>query len=298
MTNVSNVNSNLLDVLITCAGGWPYPEKCIESILGRHSGGYMYPNGRRLPDGVRLLIRDNPSSKRDETYTYLLRLASHFGPERVQLYSPDWPGEHGHNLDFLVTKTTAEWALAIDSDLEFVTGDWLDKLMKFVERNTGMQCAVEMAAHNVDPNDAAYLPGLGRVPRIWTPRATTWFMLFKPSFVRDQGISFGRNDYEIRPQFRNVYPYDPPKFMRDSPVQRWTMENGWQLLWAGLYANGYAEYSLVQIPKSLRQTYVHHNHKISMFMQKSGDIPNAPTIQENWGKDIPMTTFVTGPGSK
>jgi hypothetical protein len=72
--------------------------------------------------------------------------------------------------------------------------------------------------------------------------------------------------------------------MRDAPVQRWTMENGWQLLWAGLYANGYAEYSLVQIPPAVRNTYVHHNHKISMFMQNVGDTPNGPTNRDNWGK--------------
>jgi hypothetical protein len=52
----------MLDILITTAGGWPYPEKCIESILGRVNG-YVYPNGRRLPDGVRLLIQRQPGQQ-------------------------------------------------------------------------------------------------------------------------------------------------------------------------------------------------------------------------------------------
>jgi hypothetical protein len=77
---------------------------------------------------------------------------------------------------------------------------------KLINENPTMQCAVEMAANNVNPKDKAYLPKLGDVPRLWTPRATSWFMLFRPSFVRDQGISFGRNDYEVRPQFRETLP--------------------------------------------------------------------------------------------
>lgn len=275
-----------LDILITTAGGYPYPEMCIESILGRVSG--IYPFGRKLPDGVSLLIRDNPASKRDETFNYLTKIALEFGPERVRLYSPDWAGEHGHNLDFLVTKSTAEWAIAIDSDLQFISRNWLSRIQKLVWDNPSMQCAVEMSAHNANPADTAGLPGQGSVTRIWTPRATSWFMLFKPQFVREQQVSFGRNDYEVQPRFRQVYPYPIPKFMRDCDVQRWTFENGWQLLWAGLFMNGIKEYSLVQLPPSVRDTYIHHNHKICTFMFQAGDKPNAPTNREHWGQDIPQ----------
>lgn len=267
-----------LDVLITTAGGYPYPRQCIDSLQSKGE----------IPEGVRILVRDNPSSKKDHTYDYLVTQARKHGPEKFLLFSPDWPGEHGHNLDFLTSKSSADWCLAIDSDLEFISPNWLCKLKLFIEKYPHLQCAVEMAATNKNPNDQADLPHKGKVPRLWTPRATSWFMLYRPSFVREQGVSFGRNDYEVAPRFREVYPYSPPKFMRDSECQRWTFENGWQLLWAGLYANGIKEYSCVQIPPEIRGTYVHHDHKICTFMFSAGDKPNTPQNRERWGEDIPQ----------
>lgn len=267
-----------IEIWITTAGGYPYPMKCIESILAGID---------RLPDGVRLMIRDNPASKKDETFKYLVKIAKRFGPEKVLLFSPDWAGEHGYNLDFLLTKSTAEWAIAIDSDIEFVNPRWLDEIKFFIFHNPSMEVAVEMATLN-KPNDLNILPDNRKVPRIWLPRATSYFMLFKPAWIREQGVSFGRNDFEVKPIFQDVFPYPCPSFLGDEPLQRWTCDHGWQLLWAGLNCNETKPYTCVQIPPEIRDTYVHHNHKICGFMLSQGDKPNSPTNRAHWGQDIPQ----------
>lgn len=278
-----------IDILITTAGAWPYPQKCIESILRKVTPGYggLPHESRKLPDGIRLLIRDNPASKRDETFNYLVSIAKEFGPERVLLFSPDWSGEHGHNLDFLVTKTTAEWALAIDSDVEFTDPNWLSTIKTFIGEYPDMQCGVEIAMAN-KAHDYAYLPMRGDVPRRWIPRATSYFMLFKPEWIREQGISFGRNDFEASCQFQDIYPYPLPNFIRMTGHQRWTGDLGWQLLWAGANCNEEKPYSLVQIPPKVRNSYTHHVHKICNFMHRNDEKPNAPTNRAHWGESIPQ----------
>jgi len=204
------------------------------------------------------------------------------------LFSPEWSGEHGHNMDFLVGKCVAEWALIIDSDLEFVDKRWLDSLSQFINEYPSMQCAVEMSAQNLKRDEVAFMPGRGDIPRRWMPRASSWFMLFRPKFVREQGVSFGRNDYEVQVRFQDVYKYPLPGFVGPAPVQRWTMENGWQLLWAGLYANGLEEYSCVQLPPQIRSLYIHHGHKICASMFRAGHAPNSPTNRRFWGSEIPQ----------
>jgi hypothetical protein len=277
-----------LDILITTAGAWPYPERLIETILGRDGKTNLYPNGRKLPDGVRLLIRDNPASKRDATFKYLVEIAREFGPARVLLFSPDWSGEHGHNLDFLLTKAHAEWGLAVDSDIEFLTPHWFDEIQSFIDEHPNMEVAVEMATANSNPNDMAMLPDGGEYPRRWIPRSTSYFMLFKPSWMRTHQVSFGRGDYDVRPVFRDVFPYSAPGYIGDAPRQRWTLDHGWQLLWAGLNCNEAKPFTCVQIPPRIAKTYIHHFHKICGFMLKVGDKPNAPTNREHWGEDIPQ----------
>ena len=253
--------------MITTGGGWPYPKKCIDSVI---SG---------LPENGRILVRDNPSSKTDETYSYLLSKKDELGPHKFVLFSPDWKGEHGINMDFLVQESTAEWALIIDSDIEFTTPNWCKIAFEVIDEYPDMQVCCEMSATNLDPNDSNILPGGEMFPRRWMPRATSWYMLFRPDFVKREGVSLGRNDFDARVVFQDVYPYNLPNFIGQYPRHRWTMENGWQLLWAGLYANGLKEYSCVQIPKKLRKTYMHHGHKICSHMHSLGDIPNSPTSQ-------------------
>lgn len=278
-----------LDILITTAGAWPYPEKLIETILGR-AGDSLFPNGRKLPDGVRLLIRDNPASKKDQTYDYLIAVAKEFGPDKVLLFSPEWAGEHGHNLDFLLTKVTAEWALAVDSDIEFLSPNWHAELSAFIAEYPSMEIACEIATAN-KAGDTAYLPGAGadnKAPRRWVPRSTSYFMLFKPEFMRREKVSFGRNDYDVRPVFGEVFPYPRPGFIGEDKQQRWSFDHGWQLLWAGANLNEAKPFTLVQIPPKVAALYVHHFHKICGFMLSAGEKPNAPTNMKHWGEDVPQ----------
>jgi hypothetical protein len=263
-----------LDVLITTAGGWPYPQKALLTTLAG------------LPENARILIRDNPASKRDPTAVWLREMADAH-PDRIVLYQPEWAGEHGHNMDFLVSKATAEWVLVMDSDVEFVQSDWASAIDAVVGEYPEMRLMVEIGTINSDPNDNAVLPSGVKVPRRWLPRATSYFMLVQPSWVREKGVSFGRSDFKVELIFANSFRYPLPPFLGDlSQPNRWTCENGWQLLWVGANCNENPPYTMVQIPRSVSKTYIHHGHKICGSMKALGDAPNAPTHAKHWSEDI------------
>lgn len=262
-----------LDVLITTAGGWPYPQKCLETVLAG------------LPPGGRILIRDNPSSERDPTAQYLRDMATAH-PGTIVLYQPTWAGEHGHNMDFLIGKARAEWALVLDSDIEFLVPNWCDALEAVVSDYPEMQLMVEIGTTNSDPLDSQLLPNGERVPRRWLPRATSYFMLVKPAWIQEQGVSFGRSDFKAELIFAHAFRYPLPRWLDTTSPARWTCENGWQLLLAGANCNEDSPYTMVQLPRSVARTYVHYRHKICGAMKQAGDLPNAPTHAARWGEDI------------
>lgn len=264
-----------LDVLMTTAGGWPYPQKALLTTLAG------------LPENGRILIRDNPASNRDQTAAWLREMADAH-PTRIVLYQPDWAGEHGHNMDFLISKATAEWVLVMDSDVEFVQPDWAGALDAVIGEYPEMRLMVEIGTTNNNPNDAQALPTGALAPRRWPPRATSYFMFVQPSWVREKGVSFGRSDFQVELIFAHAFRYPLPHFLGDlSKPNRWTCENGWQLLWAGANCNEDRPYTMVQLPRSVAKTYIHHRHKICGAMKLAGETPNAPTPVKYAGEDIP-----------
>ena len=263
-----------LDVLITTAGGWPYPQKAVLTTLAG------------LPENGRILIRDNPASKRDQTAEWLRSMVEEH-PEKIVLYQPEWAGEHGHNMDFLVSKSTADWVLVMDSDIEFIDSHWAAALDAMIGEYPEMRLMVEIGTTNSDPNDANFLPSGVKVPRRWLPRATSYFMFVQPSWMREKGVSFGRSDFQVDLIFASSFRYPLPAFLGEvASPNRWTCENGWQLLWAGANCNEDVPYTMVQLPRSVAKTYLHHRHKICGAMKMAGDAPNAMTHSQHWGEDI------------
>ena len=114
-------------------------------------------------------------------------------------------------------------------------------------------------------------------------------MFVQPSWMHEQRLSFGRSDFETRLIFGSSFRYPLPKFIDSVTEQqpnRWTCENGWQLLWAGANCNEDIPYTMVQLPPRVAATYTHYRHKICKAMKRDGNKPNAMTPTSHWGEDI------------